>query len=200
MVLSVCYKYIPLLVDRYPLQPLELSITLTPASEGSKEGSVWIKDLYPVVPWVRHKYISLLIDSYTSVNRKYFYLAQEKLAKMFGAMMIFQSMNYDKSISLNLKYQRFTITGCTEIGIRKFEFGAKTQFLWRWIYIRNPYSKSRKTKTASYLPSRNLNYSPSKIIKTVHIENLPKAFLAFIFENWRNCWLNIQLRQQIYLV
>ena len=49
---------------------------------------------------------------------------------MFGAMMIFQSMNYDKSISLNLKYQRFTITGCTEIEIRKFEFVAKTQFLY----------------------------------------------------------------------
>ena len=42
---------------------------------------------------------------------------------------IFQSMNYVRSNNLSLKYQRFTPSGCTDIGIRIFEFATKTQFL-----------------------------------------------------------------------
>ena len=38
-------------------------------------------------------------------------------------------MNTDRSNIISLKYQRFTPAGCKEIGIRKFEFVAKTQFL-----------------------------------------------------------------------
>ena len=37
-------------------------------------------------------------------------------------------MNYVRSNDLSLKYQRFTLSGCKEIGIRKFEFEAKAQF------------------------------------------------------------------------
>ena len=33
------------------------------------------------------------------------------------------------SNNLNLKYQRFTLSGCKDIGIRKLGFVAKTQFL-----------------------------------------------------------------------
>ena len=42
---------------------------------------------------------------------------------------IYQTMNPDTSNNLSLKYQRFTPSGCKDIGIKKFEFVAKTQFL-----------------------------------------------------------------------
>ena len=43
--------------------------------------------------------------------------------------LIFQAIHSVWSINLSLKYQRFTQSFCKDIGIRKFEFGAKTQFL-----------------------------------------------------------------------
>ena len=39
-------------------------------------------------------------------------------------------MNSDKSYNIIMKYQRFTSSGCKEIGTKKFEFVAKTQFLY----------------------------------------------------------------------
>ena len=39
------------------------------------------------------------------------------------------------SNNLNLKYQRFTSSGCRDIGIRKLGFVAKTQFLSLNIYF-----------------------------------------------------------------
>ena len=40
-------------------------------------------------------------------------------------------MNSVRSNNVNLKYQRpITLFGCKDIGIRKFEFVAKTQFLY----------------------------------------------------------------------
>ena len=44
--------------------------------------------------------------------------------------LIFQTMNYVRSNSLKLKYYRFKPSGCKDIGIRKCEFVAKTQFLY----------------------------------------------------------------------
>ena len=38
-------------------------------------------------------------------------------------------MNCIISINLSLKYQKFTPSGCKEMGIQKFEVVAKTQFL-----------------------------------------------------------------------
>ena len=38
-------------------------------------------------------------------------------------------MNSDISNNLSLKYQKITLSGCNDIGIRRFEFVAKTQFL-----------------------------------------------------------------------
>ena len=43
---------------------------------------------------------------------------------------IFQTMNSVRSDNLSLKYQRFILSGCQDIGVRKFEFVAKTHFLW----------------------------------------------------------------------
>ena len=45
--------------------------------------------------------------------------------------LIFQTMNFVGSIRLSLKYQRFTPSDFEDIRIRKCEFVAKTQFLWR---------------------------------------------------------------------
>ena len=42
---------------------------------------------------------------------------------------IFQTMNSVRSSILILKYHQFTPSGCKDIGIRKFEFMTKTQFL-----------------------------------------------------------------------
>ena len=47
-----------------------------------------------------------------------------------------KTMNSVRSNSLSLKYQGFSPSGCQDIGIRKFEFVAKTQFLYKingWI-------------------------------------------------------------------
>ena len=38
-------------------------------------------------------------------------------------------MNSVRSDNLSLKYQSFTTLGCKDVGVRKFEFVAKTQFL-----------------------------------------------------------------------
>ena len=38
-------------------------------------------------------------------------------------------MHSVRSYNLSLKYYRFIISGCKDIGISKFEFVAKTQFL-----------------------------------------------------------------------
>ena len=44
--------------------------------------------------------------------------------------LIFQTIISVRSNILNLKYQRITPLGCKDIKIRKFEFVAKTQFLF----------------------------------------------------------------------
>ena len=52
------------------------------------------------------------------------------LATRFPRPLIFQTINSARSNSLSLKYQRFTPSGCKDIGVRKFKFAAKTQFLY----------------------------------------------------------------------
>ena len=47
----------------------------------------------------------------------------------FPRPLIFQPINSGRSNSLSLKYQRSTPSGCKDIGVRKFKFVAKTQFL-----------------------------------------------------------------------
>ena len=50
------------------------------------------------------------------------------LGTRFPTPLIFQTFNSGRSKSLSLKYQRFTPSGCKDIGDRKFKFVAKTQF------------------------------------------------------------------------
>ena len=44
--------------------------------------------------------------------------------------LIFQTINSARVYNLSLKYLRFTPSGLIDIGIGKFEFVAKTQFLF----------------------------------------------------------------------
>ena len=46
---------------------------------------------------------------------------------------IFKTMNSVRLNSISLEYQRFTPSGCEVIDFRKFEFVAKTQFLYESI-------------------------------------------------------------------
>ena len=57
-----------------------------------------------------------------------------KLATRFPRPLIFQTINSVRSNSLSLKYQRFTTSGCKDIGVRKCKFVAKTQFLFSNIF------------------------------------------------------------------
>ena len=47
----------------------------------------------------------------------------------FATLLIFQTLNYVRANSQSLKYQRFTPSYSTDIGVKKFEFVAKTHFL-----------------------------------------------------------------------
>ena len=51
------------------------------------------------------------------------------LATRFLRPLICQTNNSVISNSLSLKYQRFTPSGCKDIGVRKYKFVAKTQLL-----------------------------------------------------------------------
>ena len=55
-------------------------------------------------------------------------------------------MNSVRSNYLSLKYQEFTPSGCSGIGIIKFEFVAKTQLLYEYLR-RNGFAKPVKVKT-----------------------------------------------------
>ena len=49
--------------------------------------------------------------------------------------LIFQTINFVMSNNLSLKYQRFTTSGSKDIGINKFEFVTKIQFLYTVLEI-----------------------------------------------------------------
>ena len=63
-------------------------------------------------------------------------------------------MNSLRSNNLSLKYQRFTTSGCKDIGIKQFQFLVKAEFLDRE-FVRNI---SRHVETAWVLNGKwNLN-------------------------------------------
>ena len=55
-------------------------------------------------------------------------------------------MNSVRSKNVGLKYQRPTPSGCKDIGIRKFEFVAKAQFLFNFL----------ENNFATCLPAQNI--------------------------------------------
>jgi len=54
----------------------------------------------------------------------------QKLHQYLSNPMIFQTINHVRSSTQILKYRRFTPSGCKDKVIRKYEFVAKTQFLY----------------------------------------------------------------------
>ena len=49
--------------------------------------------------------------------------------------LIFQTVNSARSNSLKFELSRFKQSGCKDIGIKKFEFMARTQLIWIWIWL-----------------------------------------------------------------
>ena len=90
------------------------------------------------------------------------------------------------SVRLNnpsLKYQRFTSTGCRDIGIRKFEFVAKTQILWMiklpirlsWILFFIPPSPQLPTSLGEY--SKLVGFTLRRIYYILYNDELQTEYL-----------------------
>lgn len=90
VILSVAHQYVAVGHHCHPLQPLELGIPGAPASERSKERSVWVKDLDPVVARVPDADVALVVHCHSSAKGnalKYFnsltqHSADEKMPKL----------------------------------------------------------------------------------------------------------------------
>ena len=76
---------------------------------------------------------------------------------------IFQTMNSVRSNSVSLKYQRPTPSGCKDIGVRKFEFVAKTQF---FCYI------SFKSRYSNFIASNQLKAGAQITIESQSYKSL----------------------------
>ena len=55
-------------------------------------------------------------------------------------------MHAVRSYNVSLKYQRFTSSGCKDIGITKIEFVAKTQFLYKLFFFKQFMNKTKINK------------------------------------------------------
>ena len=53
-------------------------------------------------------------------------------------------MNYVRSNDIDWKYQKFTLSGCKDIGVRISEFVAKTQFLLPNTRLKNTQELTKK--------------------------------------------------------
>ena len=59
-----------------------------------------------------------------------------------------------RSNHISLKYQRFTLSGCKDIGIRKFKFVAKPQFL---SFTKNKFSQKNPSFSFTILYAETLD-------------------------------------------
>ena len=96
--------------------------------------------------WLKLNQLLVFIKQFLILNKKRVYIIQGNFNKgnefwaktlnffpnIFATRcrrpLIFQTMNYVTSRCQSLKYGRFTISGCKDVVIRKFEFVVKTQF------------------------------------------------------------------------
>ena len=74
-----------------------------------------------------------------------------------------------------MKHERFTPTGCRDIGIRKFEFVAKTQILWSQV----DYDPSYQANKGFLLKQTSLSD-----IKQLKIEFFKKIYILLISGNY----------------
>ena len=77
--------------------------------------------------WFKIYFLAMVNIKELSFCHKLRFSNSNNLATRFP--FIFQTINSGRSNSLSLKYQRLTPSGCKDIGVRKFKFVAKTQFL-----------------------------------------------------------------------
>ena len=75
---------------------------------------------------------------------------------------IFQTMNSVRSNNIRLTCQRCTLQGFKDIGIRIFDFGAKTQFLCFFIFVRKIKSRG-DTRSQSHLLLLSLYHHMHKV-------------------------------------
>ena len=69
-------------------------------------------------------------------------------------------MSSFRSINQSLKYKRFTPSGIKNIGIRKFEFVAKSQFLWLFFWKREKCLQENHENKSNNIPQK---YTQSSI-------------------------------------
>ena len=74
-------------------------------------------------------------------------------ATLCGRPWIFQTLNSVKTSNLSLKNQWFTAIGCKDIGSRKFEFVATTQFLLCTLL-----EYSAHAKRTGFMPQTSSNF------------------------------------------
>ena len=85
---------------------------------------------------LHHIYVKKKIGGISSPFCNFFFKEIESLHKLGFSNSVLatqchkQTMNSVRSNNLSLKYQSFTTLGCKDVGVRKFEFVVKTQFLY----------------------------------------------------------------------
>lgn len=84
-----------------------------------------------ITSWAIFFNMYILINKYSKVLFSYPYI----FVTLYRRPYIFKTMNYIRSNDLNLKYERCTSSFCKDIGRRKIELLAKTQFPFR-VYVK----------------------------------------------------------------
>ena len=105
-----------------------------------------------------------------------------------------KTLNYARSNSLSLKYQKFTSSGYKDIGIRNFEFVAQTQFLYFILIsvlraLRTPLSR---TKHLHYKVDRRVlveDLNCSHHFHILHIHSYSTYMYPLFYNNQRKTCL-----------
>ena len=84
--------------------------------------------------------------------------------------LIFQFMNSVRANSLSLKCQSFTPSGYKDIGIRTFEFVAKSEFLYAYFVVCNLYIQCKGLVAAS--PTAAPRTASTALSSYTHIYNI----------------------------
>ena len=132
--------------------------------KGLENSSVWQKlSFFSVQLWFfsPSSLEQLQIIKELSFCHKLRFSYSYNLETCFPRPLIFQTINSGRSNSLSLKYQRFTPSGCKDIGVRKYKFVAKTQFLFSdFSFFRTPSQNWR----SNFLCNPTLIHKVSSIV------------------------------------
>ena len=93
----------------------------------------------------------------------------------FVDYLIFHTVNSDKTSSVSLKYQRFTQSGCTDLGIKKILFVAQTQFHYIFLQF------AGLSNGLKNICSHGTTFTKKKLLpKTVKILLILVEFVEFV--------------------